>query len=335
MKEVAMLDSIKPIQGWALDTVVELDRHAAGFAGSYLRASHERRQVIAAYLASASNLFDDIDVARNIAEYLCQADHRAILRAAYGSVPTGFRGTLKRSGSQPHSKQYYRKLHALLAAPPNSDLVRTLNQLPVLDMDRLRIVLRLPHEVCCVNVVNAINSPQKARDIAMLIKLLIDHGVEPQPLFDAVRKVETSKQLSSVWKRWVLMMMFSEHPIPASDCYTPITKASDLRRLALQYHNCAERYVSQCLDGIDAFAEYTNIGQSLVVHLRRKDGRWFVEGMFAKYNRSPEASLKVSALAYMERHGVMRKPPRERHVGQWDVLNRLSGFSHFDFDDDE
>ena len=330
-----MLESIMPIQGWALDTVVELDRHAAGFAGSYLRSSNERRQVIAAYLASASKLFDDIGVARRTSEYLCQADHRAMLLAAYGSVPTGFRGALKRSGSQPHSKQYYRKLHALFAAPPHSDLVRTLNQLPALDMDRLRIVLRLPHEVCCVNVVNAINSPQKARDVAMLIKLLIDHGAERQPLFEAVRKVETSKQLSRVWKRWALLLMFSEHPISTSDCYMPITKAADLRRLALRYHNCAERYVSQCLDGTDAFAEYTDDGQSLVVHLRRKDERWFVEGMFGKHNRSPETSLKVSALAYMERYGVIRKPPRERRVGQWDVLNRLSGYMGFDFDGDE
>jgi hypothetical protein len=96
MKETPMINTIAPLTGWALDSVAELDRHAPGFAGSYLRASDERRQVIAAYLAVAPIPFDDGHRARLSADFLGGADHRAILRAGFGSVPVGLRGALAR-----------------------------------------------------------------------------------------------------------------------------------------------------------------------------------------------------------------------------------------------
>lgn len=104
-----MINTIAPLTGWALDSVAELDRHAPGFAGAYLRSSDERRQVIAAYLAVAPIPFDDGHRARLSADFLGGADHRAILRAGFGSVPVGLRGALARSGPQPFDRRYYGK----------------------------------------------------------------------------------------------------------------------------------------------------------------------------------------------------------------------------------
>ena len=319
-----MLNIIAPLTGWALDSVAELDRHAPGFAGAYLRASDERRQVIAAYLAVAPIPFDDGHRARLSADFLGGADHRAILRAGFGSVPTGLRGALARSGPQPFDRRYYERLFKLLKRPPHRSIISTINQLPMLDHDRLRIAQRLPAQVCCANVVSVITSVREARDVAALIDLLIANGADADALFAAIRSVESARALAGVWQRWSRRMTFGDHPVPASTAYLPIVGAHDLRRLGLRFNNCAERYIVGCLDGLDAFAEFKSNGKAIVVHLRRKQKEWVVEGMFGKHNACPPPDVRSEAIDYLAQHGVSEKPLRETISGPWEVLNRLA-----------
>lgn len=330
-----MIDTVAPLSGWTLDTIVELDRHAPGFAGTYLRASDERRQVIAAYLSIAPLSFAGDGGARETAEFLGRADHRAILCSGFGSAPPGLRGALARSGSQPHDRRYYERLHKLLSKPPHRELVRTISQLATLDHGRLRIAQRLPIEVCRANVVGVIGSIKEAGDIASLVELLVTHGADAEGLFAAIRKVESEKALAQVWKRWSRRLIFRAHPVPASAAYLPIVGAADLRRVGLRFHNCAERYVVGCLDGFDAFAEFRHAGKALVVHLHRHRGEWRVEGMFGKHNASPDPDIQAEALAYLSQHNVKPKPQRETSTGEWEVLNRLAHRFRFDLDDDD
>lgn len=327
-----MINTIAPLNGWALDSVAELDRHAPGFAGAYLRASDERRQVIAAYLAVAPISFDDGHRARLSADFLGGADHRAILRAAFGSVPVGLRGALARSGPQPFDRRYYERLFKLLSRPPHREIVRTINQLPMLDHDRLRIAQRLPAQVCCANVVLVITSVRQARDVAALIDLLIINGADADALCAAIRSVESARALAGVWQRWSRRMTFGDHPVPASANYLPILCANDLRRLALRFNNCAERYLVGCLDGFDAFAEFKSSGKPIVVHLRRKQKEWVIEGMFGAHNACPPSALRAEVVEYLSQHGVGEKPPRETPSGQWEVLNRLAHPLRFDLE---
>ncbi len=330
-----MINTIAPLTGWALDSVAELDRHAPGFAGAYLRASDERRQVIAAYLAVAPIPFDDGHRARLAADFLGGANHRAILRAGFGSVPVGLRGALARSGPQPLDRRYYERLFKLLSRPPHREIVRTINQLPLLDHDRLRIAQRLPAQVCFANVVAVITSVREARDVATLIDLLITNRADAEGLFAAIRSVESARALAGVWQRWSRRTTFGHHPVPASPAYMPIVGANDLRRLGLRFQNCAERYIVGCLDGLDAFAEFKADGKALVVHLRRKQDQWMVEGMFGKHNACPPPALRAEAIAYLAQHGVGEKPPREAASGEWEVLNRLAHPLRFELEMDD
>jgi len=330
-----MINTIAPLNGWALDSIAELDRHAPGFAGSYLRASDERRQVIATYMAVAPIPFDDSYRSRLSADFLAGADHRAILHAAFGSVPAGLRGALARSGPQPLNRRYYERLFKILAHPPHREIVQTINQLPMLDHDRLRIAQRLPAQVCCANVVSVVTSIREARDVAVLIDLLITNGAHAEALFVAIRGVESARALAGVWHRWSRRMMFGIHPVPASANYHPVTGANDLRRLGLRFQNCAERYVVGCLDGLDTFAEFTANGKALVVHLRRKQDQWLIEGMFGKHNACPHPALRAEAVEYLGQHGVREKPPRVSNSGPWEVLNRLAHPLRFELELDD
>lgn len=329
-----MIDDINPGRGWALDLVVGLDVYFPGLAGSFLRSSNERRQVIAASLAVCPPDMSQPAAVREGAEFLARADHRAILLQAFGTVPIGLRGALRRSGPQPHERAFYRRLHDLLSAPPHRQVVQAINQLRSIDVDKLRIALKLPHEVCSANVVDAISNPKEAREIATVIDLLIANGADAAALFEAIRRVANGRALTQVWKRWSRRTTFATHPIAASECYKPITSAAELRELALRYHNCAERYITTVLDGFDAFAEFHGTGRPMVVHLRREEGRWRLEGMFGRNNARPQPDQRTEALNYLRARGVESRPKPEYRRGPWQVLNRLLSPAMFDFEDD-
>lgn len=329
-----MLNTITPVSGWMLDIIADLDRHHAGLAGSFLRSGNERRQVIAASLAVRPPDMSQPAAVREGAEFLARADHRAILLQAFGTVPIGLRGALRRSGPQPHERAFYRRLHDLLSAPPHRQVVKALNQLRSIDADKLRIALKLPQEVCRANVVDAISNPKEAREIATVIDLLIANGADPAALFEAIRRVGDGRALTQVWKRWSRRTIFAIHPLAASDCYKPVTSAAELRQIALRYHNCAERYITTALDGFDAFAEFCGTGKPMVVHLRREKGRWMLEGMFGRHNARPRLEQRTEALNYLRARGIETRPKPEHRTGPWQVLNRLLSPAMFDFEDD-
>ena len=318
--------------GWALDKVLELDCHLAGFAGSYLRSSDERRQVVAAYMAV--NLIEGGGAATlDTANFLIRADHRTILQSAFGDVPRGLRGALRRSGSQPHEASFYSALNELLTDPPHAGVVRSINALAEINPLKLSVARNLPGEVCVPNVINAVKSVKAAEDTAKVIELLIGNGVDRAALIGAVRSVGSSRDLNELWRRWTRRTVFDRHPVPAAPAYAPIRNAAELRRLARRYRNCAEHYIPSVLDGFDHFAQFESDGQACVVHMKRREGVWYLEDLFAKHNARPHPALRAAATAYLREHDVFPWPSTKAETGAWAVLHRLSSSGRYDFEE--
>lgn len=103
---------------WAFDQIIEIDRHTP-FCGAFFRASDERRQVIAAYLAEKPPREDEMN---EVGNFLLEADHRAILERAYGEYIEGSRGALRRAGEAVHEEPFYALLRQLLWEPPHIPL---------------------------------------------------------------------------------------------------------------------------------------------------------------------------------------------------------------------
>lgn len=320
--------------GWALDTVVELDCHLAGFAGSYLRSSDERRQVVAAYMA-VKLIGGGAAATRDIAGFLTRADHRTILQSAFGDVPRGLRGALRRSGSQPHEIGFYAALNELLSSPPHAGIGRSIAVLTEINPLKLSVARKLPAEVCVANVIDAVKSVKAADDTAKVIELLIANGVDRAALIGAVRSVGSSRGLSELWRRWTRRTVFDRHPVPASPDYAPVRNAGELRRLARRYRNCAEHYIPSVLDGFDHFAQFDSGGQACVVHVKRRGGVWYLEDLFGKHNARPHPALRAAATAYLREHGVSPWPSTKAETGEWAVLHRLSSSGRYDFEEDD
>ena len=151
-----------------------------------------------------------------------------------------------------------------------------------------------------------------------------------------VENLTTKKKLSQPcarqWERWAFKAQFPEHPIPQSPCYTPVRDGDELRKLSLRYRNCAKRYLAEALEGSSAFAEFTDAGSSVVVHLEKHDGTWFVEGLFAKDNGSIRLPLRMSAIDYLASKAIRPRPQLRDSPGEWDVLRRLTRTYFLDVD---
>lgn len=324
------MHNIKPISGWSLDYIVALDAHRAGTAGDFLRASVERRQVIAALL-STKPLPNDPGKAASLAAITSNGGHREMLRIAYGSAPTGIRGALARSGPQPHPRAFYRMLADLLRDSGNAPTARVIKQLDALDLLRLRIIQSLPADICTANLVRLIGNTQTASDVAKLIDLMTEGGIDRREISQALGRVTTDTQLSEFWDRWTQKLPLPEHPVPETANYQPIKCGAELRRMALRYRNCARRYLPQALEGRDAFAEYAEGGNRAVVHLEKREDGWALAGTFGQDNGRIEPALRIAAHSYLTANGVNTTTVPMERGGDWAVLRRLSGVHTFGF----
>ena len=320
---------IYPAGGWALAMIVELDHFVPGLAGHFLRASDERRQVICAYLA-APRIRRGWSAHEEHARLLNHGNHETILAAAYGEVPRGFRSALRRSGNQPHKRWFYRYLHRLLSDPRHGSAAAVVEQLAHIDLHRLRIAVRLPAELRYPKLVATIRDVPHARQTAALFGLFVENGMDGHMLARALREADTPRQISNFWQRWAERTVFPEHPIPASPEYSPIPDATTLKRVAQRYRNCVRRYLTDILDGSDAFAVFTHGNRETIVHLRRKNGCWIVDDVYAPHNGRVAGSTRSAALEYLASHGIREAGRQSSKSSKWQPLRELSRRWEFD-----
>lgn len=328
---------IAPVQGWTLDIAVELDRHSTGFAGYFLRASGERRQVIAAYFAMRM-LQVDVSESSSMTEHaqlLLKADHRRILAEAFGAVPAGLRQALARAGGQPHEHRFYPYLHDLLTYPPHQKIGSTLGQMGKIDLTRLRVLKRLPEDLASARLAVMFRDVDYVRSALSLIDLLANAGVNRGALTDALVKVESRAQLTSFWRRWALKTTFPRHPVPASAFYDPIQDGVALKASARRFQNCSERYLAAVLEGRAAFAEFEHEGERVVIHLQHFQGKWVVDDVYARQNRTVDTPIRSAAIKHLASFGFFEKTCRTDSANSWDTLRDFtSGFAFYDDDDD-
>lgn len=321
------MQDILPVSGWALNRIVALDLHGAGLAGSFLRASTERRQVIAAFLSVTPHPSSPA-AAMELAAFLASADHRTILSRAFGSVPVGFRGALARSGHQPHCGQFYRTLHGTLKHDDRA--AQVIRRLKKVDPSRLRIAKLLPEHVLSPTLISIIASPAMARDVSTMITLLEGKGIDQKAFGRALASLNDLEQFPTFWARWAGKCTFPQHPVPPSQRYVPVIDGSSLFSLARRYRNCAARnFLEKALRGDSAFAEFQHPLGYAVVHLTRKGDAWVLDGLFGPSNRTAPPQVRDAAVRHLRVHGIADKFGLRTGL-DWSALRRLTAMTMFD-----
>lgn len=313
------MESIEPISGWMLNRFVALDSVRPGFAGYMLRASIERRQVVAAFLATAE---PTKHANEEVVHILMEGRHSAILRLAYGHVPVGFRGALAKCGSQPHDREFYQRLWELLTHGPQH-VITAIQRTPTLDPDRLSIITSLPVDLSDSRISAKIKDKAQAADIVLAVDLLERRGLDRTEIVEALRR---STKLADTIKRWSFRMPFPAGPIRACDGYRPIIDGLDLAATAKRYRNCSRRYFTALLSAEHAFGEFQHDGQNVLISYDRSQGYWLIEGVYGHRNGNVPATVADAAYGFAARYGVMARRMVDRSDNAMEALRRLSRY---------
>lgn len=305
---------VSAVSGWSLAAVSELDRYCPGFAGHFLRASDERRQVIAAYLAVTQHRKADMgNVAcytnreGEVAAFLSSASHSDILKEAFDNVPDGLRGALSRAGAQPHKRGFYFLLTHLLRGHRRPDLARAIQCMRKVDLRNLEIACVLPRELLHPDMVGRIHDRTEARHIAMAVGLLRARVIDRQAFSTGLRSLRRRGDMQDFFAKWVLKCEFARSPIPATDIYRPIEDGPTLARVALEYRNCSRTYAADLLEGEVSLAEYVTEQGSAIIHLLKRDGVWLLDDVHARRNRDVDPRLRSDAVEYLRLRGILER----------------------------
>lgn len=318
------MQDIVPFEGWALNRIAELDLALPGFAGAYLRASAERRQVIAAFLSLSNH---ERRVSLEVATFLMRGDHEAILLRASARPVRGFRRALAKGGAQPHEPEYYRNVRDALCGGPRP-VVNAIMQADALGPERLEIIQFLPDWLCDQRIIARLNGKDQAADLVKVIELMVRKGIDRTSLVNALLKSKAS--LRTVVQRWSMRIPFPVGPIPASRNYRPIANGGELRAVALRYQNCSRRYMVDSLAGENAFGEYTHHDdRQALVCFNQNDGMWSLDGAYVRRNRRVADDLNEAVRQFSADHGVVaHRPSRNRD----DDISALRRFNRSVFD---
>lgn len=293
------MTAITPITGWTLDVIVAYDEVCPGLAGHYLRASDERRQVIAAFL---SNIDPDRDCQNAIGEYLSRADHRSILTRAFRHIPEGFRRALAKSGPQPHDAAYYRDLYDALSHGL-SHVVTAIMRVTRLNVERLEIIKTLPSDLCDSRIIERVKDVEQAHDLIAVLDLFEERAGNRKRLVGAL--LASRGPLETVIRRWCRRIEYLDHPIAECVGYLPIRDGVALHEAARRYQNCSRNYSVAGLTGENAFGEFIALdGRRALLCFDKSEGAWTLEGVYARRNREVPADLAAQAREFVRDHGI-------------------------------
>jgi len=311
------MSAIEPLSGWLLDRAVLLDEAKPGFAGFMLRASAERRQVVAAYFATVEPADD---LAEETAHFLMDCRHHSILHLAFEHVPVGFRAALARCGAKVHERDFYIRLWAIMTRGPQH-IVTAIRHVAKLNPERLAIITSLPADLCDHRISAKIKDKAQADDIVLAVDLLERRGLDRAAIIEALCQ---STKIADTIKRWSLRIPFPRGPISASQHYRPVNNGVELAATAKRYRNCSRRYFTSLLEGDHAFGEFQQDDQKALISFDRSQGYWLVDGVYGYRNGDVPAGVSEAAYAFAARHGVLTRRATDRGDKPMEALRRLS-----------
>ncbi|WP_295633207.1 hypothetical protein [Novosphingobium sp.] len=314
------------LNGWLLRAVADLDMLAPGVAGHVIRASDERRHIIASLLSVSPIQAFGAD----LGQFVQSAGHDVLIEAAFGLVPFGYRRALARCGQHTQPRRFYPYLARLLSSPDRTEMARAVRLLPRVTWPRLQIIRILPEDLQHPSLVDIIDNAGQARDLTAVVKLLSEHGACRSEMAEALAATRTPEAISRFARRWSMKITFPPHPIPASDRYRPISTGVQLQDSARRFRNCARSHLVRILEQRSSFAEVRHDHGSAVVHLVKDGAFWVLDDVYGPANERPPLPVEKFAQEYLERFGITRMRPATIE-SPFASLRRLTGRLDFEF----
>lgn len=308
--------NIAAARNWAIKQVAQVDIRRPGFAGHFLRASHERRQVISLYLACRG--CDDLDVDR--VDQLIGGSHDAILNLAVEDVPQGLRGALRRAARKYHPQEFYVELIDVLRTEDVKER-RAFSHLAEIDLDLLKRWRLAPPELRCGHFISLFEDVDALAACLKAVETLVEAGISKADAINRLSQVKTKKALSTAFDKLLQKLKFRGFPLAGNPFITPVRTVGELRCIAKFFRNCSASFVFDGLEGRSLF--YVLQGEQPVglVHLEKERGEWIVSDIVGRSNRPLPPSIMMGALEYFEGGGIQHAA--NFRSSKWDAVRRF------------
>ncbi|MFZ1743674.1 MAG: hypothetical protein WAT93_12520 [Pontixanthobacter sp.] len=308
-------------RNWAINTIAEMDIRHAGLAGHFLRSSHERKQVITAYLAHVCiEAISDQSITA-----LSYATHDEILRLALGNVPSGLRGALSRSLPKSHPKTYYRLLVAILRAVSESER-QALSHQQNLDLDFLERWSLVPSELREPSFLSIFKDTTELEELLFAVEVLEKAGLCRATIISRISNVSSVKNLSVAVRALLAMLEFPKPPLSGNATICAVSNVAELNTFARKLRNCSASLIFDVLDGRAYFYVIHPESPEAMVHLEFEDGKWIINDIVGKVNRPVSREVGQTVFDYFESQGVHRSV--SCRPSSWDAVRHFCRFGH-------
>ena len=335
----------RPVSGWLLRLLCDLDAASPHFLGHVLTASELKRQSIFAAVAEMENKHEKLagalgaasgvqcrDPLAQSAQSLVVLKPAQILRAIYGSVPDALPGTLKRVGPDAFGRPgLYADLFRLFAQPEEHERADLIRQFPgKLAEERLEIALVLDSALLHQRAFERVTDVEDAEQANAAVRL-IQATVSTATPAELRRSLAVLPQIIGlpVWATTWLRKL--DKPIVDAPVQTDtdlvVLGVSNLRAGSLRLRNCLRERVVHVASGRDCYVVST-AAPEVVAELRRTaDGRWILFDMWGPGNERPDQRVADAMRRKLEAAGVVSLAAA---VGAADLQLLAEFFSAFD-----
>ena len=234
----------RPISGWALARILDLDDAEPGLLSFTCRASPVRRQLVFLALAkmdhtrtgalpAEATITADSPVPVLSVSTMAQAMRtgrvRDLVTALCGSVPLGFRGALARLGDDPLPEPaLYDSLFRLYADPANRRRAQALRHCERIDARLIRVVERVDDPLLLdPHVLKQLETPERARDLGEALAYFRQAaGADDTTLREALRAAPPYG-LSKFLKQWIERVeRLPSSPLDGQPDFVPLNTAT-------------------------------------------------------------------------------------------------------------
>lgn len=316
--------------GWPTEALVRLDDAKPGILARVLTAAPARRQSIFALLAAQEIKAGDIcqpDDAfpASFAEVVRHGRAMDILRHAYGDVPDGLLGLLKRVGERPlpRAKDYI-AIYDLLT----SNDARGANALRGsgrITCRKLEVLAALDPRWRHANTLNRIDTGVEAMTFNSAVEFVqsVNSKATDDVVAEAIALMRPTSTLPRLLERFLRRAdQLPPHPLGGGDNeLRPLSTMRDLLEAGRKYRNCLAHRLSEIAAGKMAVAEFR--GEILLEFQPTTGAGWLLWSAHAPRNGRVALDLKDEAAAACERFGVPRVNERAGSV-EWQSYRRFT-----------
>lgn len=340
-------ENIRPLSGWVLPVVFDIDQASPGFLRWLMQTSDLRRQLCALAVAEvlkagASCVGERLgapgDPHKIVATALVSAPTRSLLTTLIGEVPSGYVGALAKCGSLPLAKpDGYRMLRDLLTNG-GAERIAVIRQASSLDYMALKRLSILHPLLCNAGFVSKLASLRQVRAANLVVKIARERAGADD---ERIRTSAENQEDPSDWvRRWLGRVRALPLIPPAlGPDFRALLTPEDMREAARRYRNCMKGRVSSAVASRELFVEHREHG--VIIELAAlTDGGYLMKGIWGASNARPPERVARYVWEKMSEAGVVAQVARLQSDAVSGLLELVEGwddhrpFFHFDDEGD-